>query len=234
MVLSSLARYHGVNAPADHDTVVYNSDDLTEEALQGMQRALQGAGCPVEGLSITESDVYNATERAEFETATSRKYAEWSAKQSSRARRQTDAASEPVDCDAEGGGQCSCSVALLGDHFFFNGPHALQNVRYGIQHMVNVLVEADAIYRATDFDGVTGLGFVVHSAIVYTTAWSGNPTSKDVYVDGTAYLNAATTNLKNRFTNVCTSIVFTHRDFEEGLLGMAWVADQNGYVVAHA
>ena len=49
--------------------------------------------------------------------------------------------------------------------------HACANTRlrprYGIQHMVNVLVEADAIYRTTEFNGMTGLGFVVNSAIVY-------------------------------------------------------------------
>ena len=51
---------------------------------------------------------------------------------------------------------CSCDMALVGDYDFYTGPHAQEDKFEAIQHMVNVVVEADQIFRETDFDGVHG------------------------------------------------------------------------------
>eukprot|EP00038_Savillea_parva_P005852 m.160320 g.160320 ORF g.160320 m.160320 type:complete len:827 (+) comp11930_c0_seq1:1761-4241(+) len=223
LVLSAAARYSGVSCPEHHDTVIYNADDLTNETMDKLLGNYR-ASCPsASGMNRSAIDGYDTPQRAAFEASMTAKAAE----QRRRTRRNSGTA--PQECNDSMGGRCSCGVALVGDHFFYMGPHAQQNAQYGIQHMINVLVEADAIYRKTDFDGVTGLGFVVHSAVVYPTSAGGNPTPGSNYPDGTTYLNAVTNGLKNRYTDTCTSLVFTHRDFQEGVLGMAWVAEENGY-----
>lgn len=219
MVLSALARYSGISAPTHHDTVVYDVSDMTDEAL-AIVRGNFKASCPAANLNRSAILGYNTPERVKFET----QFKERASKRSKRERRD-DAVEHCLDSS---GGRCSCSVGLVGDHFFYLGPHSQQNVKYGIQHMVNVLVEADAIYRGTNFGGVTGLGFVVHSAVIYPTTAGGNPTPGSNYPDGSTYLNAVTNGLRDRYTDACTALVFTHRDFHEGILGMAWVAETTG------
>jgi len=220
LVLSALQRYSGVNAPSYHDTVVYRADDMTDEALAGLRGHAEATCSAAAHFNRTRIEGYNSSGRAAFEAS----FIERKASTLDRKRRDT-----PQHCDDSMGGRCSCSVALLGDHFFFAGPHAQQNTRYGIQHMVNVLVEADKIYRDTDFGGIDNIGFVVHSAIIYTSSGGGNPTPGSNYADGSTFLNAVTNGLRDRYIDACTSMLFTHRDFQEGILGMAWVAEPSGY-----
>lgn len=211
--------------PAHHDTVVYDASDLTEEALQGMLGHLQSACPSARHLNRSAVEGYSTPARAAFE----RSFEARAAERVRDRRDRRDDSGTVTSCADTDGGRCSCSVGLIGDHFFYLGPHSQQNGRYGIQHMVNVLVEADAIYRESVFDGLTGLGFVVHSAVIYATTGGGNPTPASNYPDGSTYLNAVTNGLRDRYADACTTIVFTHRDFEEGILGMAWVAEPTGY-----
>lgn len=123
MVLSAAKRFSGIIAPEHHDTVVYNADDLTIEALHGMAGHLDSA-CPISGLNRTAVIGYNETERAMFEQ--NRAAAATAAANKAEQRRGRRATEH---CDDTAGGKCSCSVALIGDHFFYRGPHAQQNVR---------------------------------------------------------------------------------------------------------
>lgn len=127
---------------------------------------------------------------------------------------------------------CSCDMAMVGDYDFFTGPHAQEDRFEAIQHMVNVIVEADQIFRETDFDGVTGLGFIIRSATLHVSREdSMNPVPAVTYGDGSGadFLEAVTNGLGLQYRDVCTVQLFTYRDFEEGILGMAWVGQPGGY-----
>ena len=133
-------------------------------------------------------------------------------------------------CVQIGASRCSCDIALVGDYKYFTGPNCDQDANFGIQNMVNLVVGANKIYRETNFGGMTGLGFVVQSATIYSSqAAPGNPTPRTSYSSGSNYLTAVTAGLEANFTEVCSSMVFTHRDFHEGILGMAWVASSEGF-----
>jgi hypothetical protein len=69
--------------------------------------------------------------------------------------------------------------------------------------MVNVLVEADAIYRESVFDGLTGLGFVVHSAVIYATTGGGNPTPASNYPDGSTIHSPTTEHCTRLASSPC-------------------------------
>jgi len=219
-VLSALARYEAVDAPDHHDTAVYRDSDLTAAALAGFEHAMRGS-CTATAAARSSSPHYNSTARQAHESEHRARHAAWVTE--GRRRR-----SEPQHCSDSSGMQCSCAVGLVGDLEFYVGPNAQRNVAYGIQYMVNVLLAADQIYRATDFDGMTGLGFVVHSAIIYTSR-SGSPVPLQYYESGNTFLNALTSGLNQRYRDACHVMLFTHRDFQQGLLGMAWVADATGY-----
>lgn len=107
-------------------------------------------------------------------------------------------------------------------------PHSLTS-RFGLQHMINVLVGSNKIYRETNFGGLKGIGFVVKSATVYTYRGGGNPVPHEEYGGAVDFLDAVTDGLRDRSENVCNSMLFTHRDFSQGVLGMAWVSDERGY-----
>ena len=205
------------------------------QALHGLFNTGSGSGsgshavgCPVHGVQ-SEQHPQHRPGHPSHQTAAADN---GTSPQVARSRRSSDQRKdEPINClESSSDRKCSCDVALVGDYEYYMGPNCDQDASFGIQTMVNLVVGANKIYRETNFDGMTGLGFVVQSAHIYSsTAAPGNPTPHESYASGATYLNAVTTGLENNFTEVCSSMVFTHRDFHEGILGMAWVASDQGF-----
>lgn len=235
-IMSALSRYtdsasshmHRRATLAHHDTCVYDVESMTPEAMFGMNAEVnnifQHSKCS--GVIPPTTNATQDPARAAFEAARTQAHDEWSVKVAREERSRRDA---PTHCADMADRKCSCDMALLGDYEYYLGPNTQEHVEYGMQHMVNVLVEANTIYKNTNFGGTIGLGFVVHSIHIYTSRGSDNPVPKASYGGGSEFLNAVTTGLNSEFAEVCSCMMFTHRDFEEGVLGMAWVSDSNGF-----
>eukprot|EP00039_Didymoeca_costata_P027817 m.19246 g.19246 ORF g.19246 m.19246 type:complete len:758 (+) comp6522_c0_seq1:69-2342(+) len=202
--------------PDGHDTVLYNVEDMTEEAFAGLQapnhcgnedkfkQKQQNRTLPKRNISIPEPMTQSRVERS----------------------------SSVPDCRDFSSPKCSCDMALVGDTEFLEGPHAQGDVNEAIQHMVNVVIEADQIFRQTVIGGMTGLGFVIGSAVIYADREAYNhpaPLSKYGDGGGADFLDAVTSGLGYKYRDYCTVQLFTFRDFHEGLLGMAWVGQPGGY-----
>lgn len=229
-------------AEQPHDTYLYRADDLTEEHKKLLESAGHTCGTrygdliakhknrtflpPHFGLDAPVSSdepepEWLADPKRADELRGRRAYAD-----QQRARRQA------VDCRMADKGMCSCDIALVGDHMFFAGPNGQGNEHDAIQYMVNVLIETDALYRSTIFSDTYGFGFVIRSAEVFTDNSDNNPLNHNFGPgDGGLMLEAVTDNLGRfaRFNKVCTTHVFTHNDFNEGILGFAWVGQPGGY-----
>ena len=237
LVLEPAAKYpvDAPTLPSHHDTVVYLSEHISPSMLNGVGNAGGADGfspCGGHHGSSSSYEKVRAIQKTNMTVDASRQVTRVDREPAddgdagSRTRRATG------DCRDWDRPACSCDMAMVGDYDFYTGPHAQEDKFEAIQHMVNVVVEADQIFRGTSFDGVTGLGFIIRSATLHTSrSDSENPVPLVTYGDGSGadFLEAVTNGLGLRYKDVCTVQLFTYRDFEEGILGMAWVGQPGGY-----
>ncbi len=121
-------------------------------------------------------------------------------------------------------GPCACSIVLLADPSFFTGPDGRSNVDYAISVMVNRMNIVNDIYANTEFSGVTGYRFLIKGATVFQTAGSaGNPVAAATYTDASKYLEAFSKG--GSWKSSCLAHMFTYREFDGGILGLAWVGN---------
>eukprot|EP00039_Didymoeca_costata_P027223 m.17835 g.17835 ORF g.17835 m.17835 type:complete len:758 (+) comp6124_c0_seq1:142-2415(+) len=126
-------------------------------------------------------------------------------------------------------GACTCPVILVADQTFYS-TYAESNEDLTIQILVDALVASDLIYNASMFEDLQGIGLSVAKVIVYKSAGAeGNPVSGN-YNDGVAFLEA----FSSQTWDACLAMLFTHREFPDGLLGLAWVGEpgNNGGICA--
>ncbi|ESP02294.1 hypothetical protein LOTGIDRAFT_54048, partial [Lottia gigantea] len=120
----------------------------------------------------------------------------------------------------------SCVLHVMADQKFFKfvGGGSVANT---VGEMVAGIMEADLIFRSTDFngDGIgDNIGFVIGDITIFTSADSPNNkfTSDNIAVHH--YLDILT---EYDFGSYCLGIAFTYRDFDRGIVGLAWVANSN-------
>ncbi|XP_013379515.1 disintegrin and metalloproteinase domain-containing protein 10 [Lingula anatina] len=126
------------------------------------------------------------------------------------------------------GTENTCSLHLVADHTFF------QNIGKGdatttINEMVYHVTEVDKLFRGSDFNGdgeADNIGIAIGEITIYgdkdAVAYKLADTSTDVFT----YLYSFS---EYNFDNFCGGVVFTHRDFADGVLGLAWIADSSKY-----
>ena len=123
----------------------------------------------------------------------------------------------------------SCKINVVGDHFFYNHvttSTASQETRLvqAMSMIRNTVAFASNIFQRVDFngDGVPdGIEIVIQNINVNATA----PPSgifADEFQSVTSLLQKFS---ENDWTAYCVSYLFTKRDFENGVLGLAYVAD---------
>ncbi|XP_033733808.1 disintegrin and metalloproteinase domain-containing protein 10-like [Pecten maximus] len=121
----------------------------------------------------------------------------------------------------------SCTLHIVVDHTFFSriGQSSRSQTIAEILYLVG---SADHIFRSTDFDGDgkgDNVGFIVAAITIHTNETADDykmSDSTDVY----AYLNQFS---KYNFNDYCLGIAFTSRDFEDGVVGLAWVGNSDVY-----
>ena len=125
-----------------------------------------------------------------------------------------------------------CTLALVADHTFYD--HYRTGTPNGdcevcaFNEMVILINAVNAIYEVTDFNGVTDHRFSIASALTLTNASDPNYpfASEGVPGDVLAILQQyAVYGAQNDYNNVCLGHLFTRRDFANGVLGLAFLAD---------
>uniref|UniRef100_A0A914UQV4 ADAM10 endopeptidase n=1 Tax=Plectus sambesii TaxID=2011161 RepID=A0A914UQV4_9BILA len=133
----------------------------------------------------------------------------------------------------------TCSIYLQADQKLYehikskegnNDPIRTREEIIGLFY--NHIKAVNQIYESTNFDGITGLNFVIQRTSIYTpdTCKQGKPVGHSVNpfcednVDVSNFLNL---NSQLNHSSFCLAYALTYRDFVGGTLGLAWVASPN-------
>ncbi|XP_041354184.1 disintegrin and metalloproteinase domain-containing protein 10-like [Gigantopelta aegis] len=120
----------------------------------------------------------------------------------------------------------SCSVYLVADHLYFKHVGSL-SVGSTVEAMTSSLATADAIFRSTDFDGDgfgDNIGFVVENITIYNNPYVPGYKLKVESLYARDYLLRFA---EYDLSNYCLGVVFTYRDFEDGIVGLSSIASSN-------
>uniref|UniRef100_A0A3B3QJA2 Disintegrin and metalloproteinase domain-containing protein 10 n=1 Tax=Paramormyrops kingsleyae TaxID=1676925 RepID=A0A3B3QJA2_9TELE len=118
----------------------------------------------------------------------------------------------------------TCQLFIQTDHLFYK--------RYGTREAVIAQISShvkavDSIYQSTDFLGIRNISFMVKRIRINTTddmTDSSNPFRfPNIGVEKFLELNS-----EQNHDDYCLAYVFTDRDFDDGVLGLAWVGAPAG------
>ncbi|KAH3858876.1 hypothetical protein DPMN_101519 [Dreissena polymorpha] len=115
-----------------------------------------------------------------------------------------------------------CLLHIIADHTFYLQT-GKTSVTKTIAEIVYMTEQADLIFRSTDFDG-DGMGDTVGVSIKKITVYQNETYHMAKTEDVTRYLETFS---EYNFDNFCLASVFTSRDFDGGVVGLAWMASSN-------
>ncbi|XP_021364207.1 disintegrin and metalloproteinase domain-containing protein 10-like [Mizuhopecten yessoensis] len=117
-----------------------------------------------------------------------------------------------------------CELYLKADHTFFNKFVTHDAV---LDQMTNHVQASNDIFSLIDFDGdgsADSITFQIKRVTIYNDPTAtGYPFPLQYSVDSMLDLHS-----RENYTDYCLAILFTNRDFSNGVLGLAWTA-QTGY-----
>ncbi|XP_062417754.1 disintegrin and metalloproteinase domain-containing protein 10 isoform X2 [Pungitius pungitius] len=118
----------------------------------------------------------------------------------------------------------TCQLFIQTDHLFFKYYGTREAVIAQISSHVKAI---DSIYQATDFLGIRNISFMVKRIRINTTIDekdSSNPFRfANIGVEKFLELNS-----EQNHDDYCLAYVFSDRDFDDGVLGLAWVGAPSG------
>ncbi|XP_070178033.1 uncharacterized protein [Littorina saxatilis] len=117
----------------------------------------------------------------------------------------------------------SCSLHLVADHLFFADMGDRSSAKT-VNLMLSVIIGADAVFRATDFDGNgvrDNIGFLVKNITIMHNSSAALYDYSRSNDDSFQYLRSFST---VDFSDVCLGVAFTAIDFQRGVVGLAWYA----------
>lgn len=117
-----------------------------------------------------------------------------------------------------------CTIHLVADHTYYKNA-GNSDLLTTIMEMSYLVFQTNLIFRGTDFDGDgagDNIGFHISKITVYTN--SNYPMASALDVG--SYLDIFS---EYDFSDYCIGSAFSSRDFEDGIIGLAWVADSNPY-----
>uniref|UniRef100_A0A8C7Z4N3 Disintegrin and metalloproteinase domain-containing protein 10 n=1 Tax=Oryzias sinensis TaxID=183150 RepID=A0A8C7Z4N3_9TELE len=148
---------------------------------------------------------------------------------------QASALEEPPKADADGpvllrkrrmaqAEKNTCQLFIQTDHLFFK----YYNTREAVIAQISSHVKAiDAIYQGTDFMGIRNISFMVKRIRINTTLDEKDRSNPfrfaNIGVEKFLELNS-----EQNHDDYCLAYVFTDRDFDDGVLGLAWVGAPSG------
>ncbi|MEQ2177140.1 hypothetical protein GOODEAATRI_000796 [Goodea atripinnis] len=118
----------------------------------------------------------------------------------------------------------TCQLFIQTDHLFFKYYKTRDAVIAQISSHVKAI---DAIYQGTDFMGIRNISFMVKRIRINTTNDERDRSNPfrfaNIGVEKFLELNS-----EQNHDDYCLAYVFTDRDFDDGVLGLAWVGAPSG------
>ncbi|XP_047218918.1 disintegrin and metalloproteinase domain-containing protein 10 [Girardinichthys multiradiatus] len=118
----------------------------------------------------------------------------------------------------------TCQLFIQTDHLFFKYYGTREAVIAQISSHVKAI---DSIYQTTDFMGIRNIGFMVKRIRINTTDDERDKSNPfrfpNIGVEKFLELNS-----EQNHDDYCLAYVFTDRDFDDGVLGLAWVGAPSG------
>ncbi|XP_032906527.1 disintegrin and metalloproteinase domain-containing protein 10 [Amblyraja radiata] len=118
----------------------------------------------------------------------------------------------------------TCQLFIQTDHLFFNYYGSREAVIAQISSHVKAI---DTIYQTTDFYGIRNISFMVKRVRINTTTHEKDRSNPfrfaNIGVEKFLELNS-----EQNHDDYCLAYVFTDRDFDDGVLGLAWVGAPAG------
>ncbi|MBN3296285.1 ADA10 protein, partial [Amia calva] len=118
----------------------------------------------------------------------------------------------------------TCQLFIQTDHLFFKYYGTREAVIAQISSHVKAI---DSIYQTTDFQGIRNISFMVKRIRINTTSDEKDKTNPfrfaNIGVEKFLELNS-----EQNHDDYCLAYVFTDRDFDDGVLGLAWVGAPAG------
>nr|XP_057945379.1 disintegrin and metalloproteinase domain-containing protein 10 [Doryrhamphus excisus] len=117
-----------------------------------------------------------------------------------------------------------CTLFIQTDHLF----HKFYGTREAVIAQISSHVKAiNAIYQSTDFMGIRNIGFMVKRIRINTTENTLDRTNPFRF-DNIGVETFLELNSEQNHNDYCLAYVFTNRDFDDGVLGLAWIASPSG------
>uniref|UniRef100_A0A673J0G4 Disintegrin and metalloproteinase domain-containing protein 10 n=1 Tax=Sinocyclocheilus rhinocerous TaxID=307959 RepID=A0A673J0G4_9TELE len=118
----------------------------------------------------------------------------------------------------------TCQLFIQTDHLF----HKYYGSREAVIAQISSHVKAiDSIYQSTDFKGIRNISFMVKRIKINTTEDEKDASNPfrfaNIGVEKFLELNS-----EQNHDDYCLAYVFTDRDFDDGVLGLAWVGAPTG------
>ncbi|XP_073692308.1 disintegrin and metalloproteinase domain-containing protein 10 isoform X2 [Garra rufa] len=118
----------------------------------------------------------------------------------------------------------TCQLFIQTDHLFYK----FYGTREAVIAQISSHVKAiDSIYQSTDFQGIRNISFMVKRIKINTTEDEKDRTNPfrfaNIGVEKFLELNS-----EQNHDDYCLAYVFTDRDFDDGVLGLAWVGAPSG------
>uniref|UniRef100_A0A8C9U9C7 Disintegrin and metalloproteinase domain-containing protein 10 n=1 Tax=Scleropages formosus TaxID=113540 RepID=A0A8C9U9C7_SCLFO len=118
----------------------------------------------------------------------------------------------------------TCQLFIQTDHLFYKYYGSREAVIAQISSHVKAI---DSIYQSTDFQGIRNISFMVKRIRINTTSDERDRTNPfrfaNIGVEKFLELNS-----EQNHDDYCLAYVFTDRDFDDGVLGLAWVGAPAG------
>uniref|UniRef100_A0A6Q2XAJ1 Disintegrin and metalloproteinase domain-containing protein 10 n=1 Tax=Esox lucius TaxID=8010 RepID=A0A6Q2XAJ1_ESOLU len=118
----------------------------------------------------------------------------------------------------------TCQLFIQTDHLFFKFYGSREAVIAQISSHVKAI---DSIYQRTDFQGIRNISFMVKRIRINTTSDERDITNPfrfpNIGVEKFLELNS-----EQNHDDYCLAYVFSDRDFDDGVLGLAWVGAPAG------
>nr|XP_046208203.1 disintegrin and metalloproteinase domain-containing protein 10-like isoform X3 [Oncorhynchus gorbuscha] len=118
----------------------------------------------------------------------------------------------------------TCQLFIQTDHLFFKYYKTREAVIAQISSHIKAI---DAIYQGTDFMGIRNISFMVKRIRINTTTDERDRSNPfrfaNIGVEKFLELNS-----EQNHDDYCLAYVFTDRDFDDGVLGLAWVGAPAG------
>lgn len=122
-----------------------------------------------------------------------------------------------------------CWLNIVIDHLFYahittSGISETQRIAQAAATVRNIVLGANKIYEREDFDGdgnADGINFAIQNINVTTVSTGLGDALSNEFLGVEAVLNYFS---ENDWSDFCLSYLFTYRDFDDGVLGLAFVA----------